>query len=542
MAEIVSAEKAAEMIPDDAVVGVAGMGLSGWPEEVACAIRDRFAKTGHPQNLNLKQNSAMGDWGFGNQFYGWEKNKREEPLENEGARGVTRFGEAGTGLIKRWTSAHIGSAFSLNSLARKNLIDAHCIPQGVAINLWREIAAGRPGLLTKVGLGTFVDPRLEGGRMNEYEDPEEVVRYVNFEGEDYLFYPAFSCDVALLRGTIADENGNISFEKESVMNEGFSVATATKNSGGIVIVQVEYLAKKESLNPKDVKIPGNLVDYVVVASDPMASWQAEGTYFQPAFSGHIRVPLEKIKPMELDERKVICRRCAMELKKGNLINLGVGMPASIASVVAEEGLLDEVTMSTESGMVGGMPSALPNFGSAYNPESILTPGDMFDLINGGGLDVTCLGIGEVDQYGNNNVSKMGTRLTGPGGFIDITTSTKTVIFAGTLMGKAKLQIKDGEIKVLEEGTIKKFVKDVDQITFSAKYSPESQKVMYVTERAVFELKNGELVLVEIAPGLDLEKDVLQCMDFQPKIGPNLKTMDERLFCETWGELDRFIEK
>ncbi|MCR5355233.1 MAG: acyl CoA:acetate/3-ketoacid CoA transferase, partial [Lachnospiraceae bacterium] len=346
MVSIITAKEAAELIPDNATVGVAGMGLSGWAEEVACAIRDRFKETGHPCGLNLKQNSAMGDWGFGNRFYGWERSPREEEDTEHGARGVTRFGEAGPGLIKRWTSAHIGSAFTLNAQTMENLIDTHCIPQGVSINLWREIAAGRPGLLTKVGLGTFVDPRIQGGRMNECPDTEDVVKYVSFDGEDYLFYPSFKCDVALLRGSIADENGNISFERESVINEGFSVATATKNSGGIVIVQVEYLAKKETLNPKDIKIPGSLVDYVVVARDPMSSWQAEGTYWNPSFSGQIKVPLKAVKPLPFDERKVVCRRCAMELKKGDLINLGVGMPANIASVVAEEGFLDDVTMST----------------------------------------------------------------------------------------------------------------------------------------------------------------------------------------------------
>lgn len=541
MVSIITAKEAAELIPDNATVGVAGMGLSGWAEEVACAIRDRFKETGHPCGLNLKQNSAMGDWGFGNRFYGWERSPREEEDTKNGARGVTRFGEAGPGLIKRWTSAHIGSAFTLNAQTMENLIDTHCIPQGVSINLWREIAAGRPGLLTKVGLGTFVDPRIQGGRMNEYPDTEDVVKYVSFDGEDYLFYPSFKCDVALLRGSIADENGNISFERESVINEGFSVATATKNSGGIVIVQVEYLAKKETLNPKDIKIPGSLVDYVVVARDPMSSWQAEGTYWNPAFSGQIKVPLKAIKPLPFDERKVVCRRCAMELKKGDLINLGVGMPANIASVVAEEGFLDDVTMSTESGMVGGMPSALPNFGSAYNPEAIITPNEMFDLISGGGLDMTCLGIGEIDKDGNNNVSKMGKRLTGPGGFIDITSATKTVIFAGTLMGKANLKVGDGRLEILEEGTIQKFVDEVGQITFSGKYAPDDQKVLYITERAVFELIDHKLTLTEIAPGIDLERDVLAHMGFEPQVSPDLKLMDEEIFHETWGGLGKYIK-
>jgi propionate CoA-transferase len=441
--------------------------------------------------------------------------------------------------VTKWSSAHIGSAFTLCDQARQNQIETHCLPQGVIINLWREVAAGRPGLITKTGLGTFVDPRVEGGRMNACAR-DELVKVIEIDGEEYLFYPSFKCDVALLRGTIADENGNISFEHESVVNEGFSVATATKNSGGIVIVQVEYLAKKETLNPKDIKIPGTLVDYVVVAKDPKSCWQAEGTYWEPSYSGHIRIPLDSIEPLPFDERKVVCRRCAMELKKSDLINLGVGMPADMAKIVAEEGFIDQVTMSTESGMVGGVPSALPSFGSAYNPECILTPNEMFDLISGGGLDMTVLGIGEVDGDGNNNVSRMGKRLTGPGGFIDITRATKKVIFAGTLMGKAKLKVGDGKLEILEEGTIQKFVEKVGQITFAGQYAPDDQEVFYVTERAVFKLIDHKMTLIEIAPGIDLQKDVLDRLGFTPEISPDLKLMDAEIFQENWGGLGKYI--
>ncbi len=536
MAKFITARQAAELIPDGATVGLAGMGLSGWAEEIACAVRDSYRETGHPRGLNLKQGSALGDWGYGNQYIGWNRSRRADGSDKEhGNRGATRFGEAGPGLVAKWTSAHIGSAFTLCDQARKNELESYCLPQGVIINLWREIGAGRPGLLTKVGLGTFVDPRIEGGRMNECAR-DELVKVVSFEGEEYLFYPGFKVDVALLRGTIADENGNISFARESVINEGFAVANATKNSGGIVIVQVEYLAKRETLPAKEIKIPGTLVDYVVQAQDPKSCWQAEGDYWEPSFSGEIRKPLTSIEPLPLDERKVICRRCAMELRRGDLINLGVGMPADIAKVVNEEGLIDRVTMSTESGMVGGVPSALPSFGSAYNPEAIITPNEMFDLISGGGLNMTCLGIGEVDRDGNNNVSRMGSRLTGPGGFIDITSNTPKVVFAGTLVGKAKLKVGDGKLEILEEGAIRKFVDQVGQITFSGKYAPDTQEVLYVTERAVFKLIGHKLTLTEIAPGIDLERDVLAQMGFRPAISPDLKTMDPALFQEHWGKL------
>lgn len=517
MAKFITAREAAQVIPDNAVVGVAGMGLSGWPEEVACAIADNFKETGHPCGLTLKQGSAMGDW-------------KE--------RGATRLGHEG--LVTKWSGAHVGSAFALRDLAVQNKLECHCLPQGVIVNLWREIAAGRPGLLTKVGLGTFVDPRLEGGKMNECTKTD-LVELVEFQGEEYLFYKGFNVDVALLRGTIADENGNISFEKESVINEGLAVATAAKNSGGIVIVQVEYLAKAGTINPKEVKIPGILVDYVVQATDKAACWQTEGVYYEPAFSGQIRKPLNTLEPLPFDERKVIVRRCAMELKKGDILNLGVGMPAEMGKILAEEDMFEDVIMTTESGMVGGVPAALPNFGSAYNLEATMVHGDMFDFIDGGGLDVTCLGIGEADEEGNINVSKFGPRLTGPGGFINITKSTPTVIFCGTFMGKAKMSVQDGKLHILEEGKIKKFRKAVEQITFAGKYKGEDQRVLYVTERCVFELIDGKMTITEIAPGIELERDILPNMDFVPQISENLKTMNEDIFHETWGGLKAYIE-
>ncbi|MBQ8537377.1 MAG: acyl CoA:acetate/3-ketoacid CoA transferase [Clostridia bacterium] len=516
--KLITAKEAARLIPDHATIGVAGMGLSGWAEEIAVAIAEAFKQTGHPCDLTLRQGSAMGDW-------------RE--------RGATRLGHEG--LVTRWSGAHVGSAFALRELAVQNKLQCHCLPQGVIVNLWREIAAGRPGLLTKVGLGTFVDPRIEGGKMNS-ATTDELVELVTFQGEEYLFYKAFPLDVAILRGTTADENGNITFEHESIINEGLAVAQAAKNSGGIVIVQVEYLTKAGTMNPKEVKIPGILVDYVVQATDINACWQAEGVYFEPAFSGQIKKPLSQITPLELTERKIIARRCAMELRAGDVVNLGVGMAADVANVVAEEGYIDRLCMSTESGQIGGVPSALPNFGSAYNAEATIEHGSMFDFIDGGGLDVTCVGLGEADGDGNVNVSKFGPRLTGPGGFINITQATPKVVFCGTLVGKAKLEIADGKLRVVEEGTIKKFIPRVSQITFSGRYAKPDQKILYVTERCVFELVNGQMVLTEIAPGLDLEHDVLAQLGFTPVVSPGLRLMDSAIFCDKWGKLGDTILK
>ena len=514
MPKFITAQEAAALIPDHATVGVCGMGLAGWPEEIACAIRDRFKETGHPCDLDVHQGSAMGDWK---------------------TRGITRLGEAGPGLVTRWSGAHVGSAFAMRDLALQNQLQCWCLPQGVIVNLWREVAAGRPGLISKVGLGTFVDPRVQGGKMNECTT-EDRVELIEFQGEEYLFYKGFKCDVALLRGTVADENGNVTFDHESFITEALPVATATHNSGGIVIVQV--------FKPKDVKIPGILVDYVVQATTQDACWQTEGIYYEPAFSGQIKKPMDAIERMRFDERKIICRRCAAEVKKGDVINVGVGIPADMAKVINEENpaYIDQITMSTESGMVGGVPSALPHFGAAYNAEACIDHGYMFDFINGGGLNMTCLGLGEVDEDGNNNTSFLGKTMTGPGGFIDITRSTPKVLFCGTFMGHAKLKPGNGKLEILQEGDIRKFVKKVKQITFAGQYAEKGQTVLYITERAVFELREGKVVLIEIAPGIDLEKDILANMDFKPEISPDLKLMDPTIFNETWGNLASTFEK
>jgi len=537
MAKFITAAEAANLIQDSDTIGLAGMGLSGFPEEVICAIRDRFKSTGHPRDLELHQGASLGDWGVGNDFDGWDLTRREVPLklEEAGSRGASRLGEVGPGLVTRWYGGHVGSAFGLRELATNNQLQSWCLPQGIEVGLWREIAAGRPGILSKVGLGTFVDPRIEGGRMNECTKTN-VAELVEFNGEEYLFYKSFPVHVALLRGSVADENGNISFTNESIINEGLSVAAAAHNSGGIVIVQVQYLTKKDTIPPKDVRIPGILVDYVVEATDPMSCWQTEGRYFEPAFSGQIRKPLGSLPAMPMSERKVVARRCAAEVKDGYVLNLGIGMSADVGNILTEEGYVDRVTMCSESGMVGGVPCPLPNFGSSYNPEAVVPHDNIFDILCGGGLSMTCLGMGECDAQGNVNVSKFGPRLTGPGGFIDITSATPKVVFCGTFMGKAKLKVGDGKLTIVQEGTIRKMVKAVEQITFSGQHIRPGQDVLFVTERCVMKLINGKMTITEIAPGIELRKDVLDLMDFVPAVSPDLKLMDERMFCETWGGL------
>lgn len=541
MAKFITAAEAAALITDGASIGVAGMGLSGFPEEVVCAIKARFKETGHPKALELHQGSAMGDHGYGNRFLGWDRQARPEGSpEPEGVRGLSRLGEAGPGLVAKWTGAHALSAHALNKQAMENQLQCWCLPQGIAVSLWREIAAGRPGLMSKVGLGTFVDPRLEGGRMNAAAEGN-VAELVTLGGEEYLFYKSFPLDVALLRGTIADENGNISFAHEGMINEGLAVASAAHNSGGIVIVQVEFTTKNETIPPKDVRIPGILVDYVVEATDPMACWQTEGRYWEPAFSGQIRKPLKAIPRLPLNERKVIARRCAAEVRSGYVLNLGVGISADVGSILAEEGYIGQITMCCESGMIGGVPCSLPSFGSSYNPEAVIEHSSAFDIIDGGGLDMTCLGLGECDEHGNINVSKLGPSVVGPGGFIDITNATPKLVFCGTFMGKAELAVGGGRLTIVREGRIKKFLKNVEQITFAGKYRKPGQEVVYVTERCVMKLMDGKMTITEIAPGIDLEKDILARMDFVPAIAPDVKTMDPGIFSEAWGNLGNIFE-
>ncbi|MCD8017088.1 MAG: acyl CoA:acetate/3-ketoacid CoA transferase [Oscillospiraceae bacterium] len=517
MVKFITAAQAAALIPDGAGVGVGGMGLSGWPEEIACALRDRYNATGHPKNLFLHQGCDIGDWA---------------------ERGVSRLGETEPGMVTRWTCAHMGSAFAMHPHVKNGDIAAWMLPQGVIMNLWRAIGAGRPGVLTKVGLGTFVDPRCGGGRVNSAAKGS-FAEVVSFGGEEYLFYKSYNVDVALLRGSVADENGNITFDYESLIHEGYDIANAVHNSGGIVIVQVQYIAKSGTLSPQRVRIPAALVDYVVVATDPRACWQEEKTEFDPSISGQQHKPMRKIPPAPLDERKVIARRCAMELRRGDLINLGVGIPSGVGRILSEENCIGLVTTSAESGAIGGVTSYAPS--AAFNSEAFIPHCDMFNLITGGGLDVTILGIGQIDRFGNNNVHQFGGRITGCGGFIDITHATPRLVFCGTLTAKAKLAVHDGVLEILSEGSHRKFVRDVDSVTYAASRCAENQEVLYVTERAVFKLTDGGLTMTEIAPGLDPERDVLSAMDFRPAISPTLREMPSGIFREQWGELRKYID-
>jgi propionate CoA-transferase len=515
--KIIQPDDVGALIPDNATIFLGGLAVTSLPEEALQAIERHFLATGHPTSLATWACGAVG---------------------NSGTAGMKHF--AHPGLIRRVVAGHFGqTGKEMMRMVFDGEVEAYNFPQGSLSHLTRQIASRTPGLLTRVGLGTFVDPLREGGKMNA-RSTEGLVRRVSFEGEDWLFYPSPKIDVAIIRGTLADERGNITLDKEGVLLEQLAIAQAARASGGIVICQVERIVKAGTLHPKAVKIPGVVIDYVLV-SRPENHMQTISTQFDPALCGDIRVPVDSLKPMPLDERKVIARRAAAELMPGAVTNLGIGIPAGIPSVAAEEGVADELTLSIESGVTGGIPAQLGDFGLAYNAEAIIEQSSQFDFYDGGGLDASFLGLAQVDAQGNVNVSKFNGRPVGCGGFINITRSTKRLVFCGTFTaGGLKLEIGDGKLTVLNEGKSRKFIDAVEQVTFNG---PEAalrgQQVVFVTERAVFHLRPEGLELTEIAPGVDLERDVLAHMDFRPLV-KDVKRMDPGLFQATWGRLRETI--
>jgi propionate CoA-transferase len=429
----------------------------------------------------------------------------------------------------------------IEKLAVENKIEAYNIPEGVITHLYRDIAAGKPGTLSTVGLGTFVDPRIEGGKINEVTK-YEIVERVNLGGSESLFYKAFPINIVFIRGTTADPDGNITMEKESLILENLSMAIAAKNSDGYVICQVERIAMEGSLDARQVKIPGILVDSVVVA-DPAHHMQTCATQYNPAFSGEVRVPLQSLDSLQLDARKIIARRASLELTPNSVINLGIGMPDSVGRIVNEEKIQDLITLTVDPGVIGGVPMGGPDFGAAVNYQAVIDHPSQFDLIDGGGLDAAFLGMAEADQHGNVNASRFGRRLSGCGGFINISQNSNKVVFMTTFSSAGlEIEIHEGRVRIGNEGKFLKFVDQVSQITFSGRRAAEKdQDVLYITERCVFRLTEKGLRVVEIAPGIDLERDIMRKLPFAPLVQDPVE-MDPTIFRPEAMELrKRFLD-
>ena len=505
--KIITPEEAVSLIRDGDTVAVSGFVGIGTPEELIIALEKRFLETGHPRDLTLVFAAAPGD----------------------GAnRGINRL--AHEGLVKRAVGGHWALVPKLAEMAVENQIEAYNLPLGCVSQLYRVIAGGKPGLRTKVGLRTFVDPRNGGGKISE-KATEDLVELDVIRGEEWLFYKAFPINACLLRGTTADPHGNTTAEREVLTLDVTSTAMAAHNSDGVVIVQVERVAQSHSLAPKRVLIPGALVD-CVVKSKPENHYQTFATAYEHGFSGEMRVPLEQLPVMPLDERKIMARRAVLELPLGGVVNLGIGIPEGVSRVAAEEGLLDQVTLSAEAGTIGGMPQGGLNFGASLNPDAIVSTNSQFDFYDGGGLDMACLGMAQTDKYGNVNVSKFGKRLAGAGGFINISQNASRLVLTGAFTaGGLEVAVENGRLRIVKEGKVKKFVDMVEHITFSGEFARETgQQVLYVTERCVFGLGPQGMELLEVAPGIDVERDILEQMDFVPYMR-NVRPMDARIFQE-----------
>lgn len=520
MSKFVTLEEAVSHIKDNDALISGGFGSLGSPEELYTGLAERYEKEGHPKNLTFVCGITPGD-----------KTDSMEPYKGFNLGGNKLRAE---GLLGRIYCGNLTDAHALAYMVDENKIACHMPPMGVMCNLIRCAAGGRPGLITKVGLHTFADPRNEGCAFNQKaRDLGKVVELMDVDGQEYLFYKTPPANVAFIRATYADEDGNLSMIHEGYIGTELEVAVAAHNNGGIVIAQVEAVVPRNSLKTRDIRIHNKLVDYVVVAQDPMNSRQCYATMkYRPELSGEQKVAGNATKVLPLTIRKVIARRAAMELRPGVIVNLGSGMPSGIGSVAAEEGVSSALTCSVESGPMGGQVQEGLSFPGVANAECIFTQTDTIDMYDGGMLDMCFLGGAEIDENGNVNVSYFGGRCIGAGGYINISQNAKEVFLLGSFtIGKNDIQCVDNQLKINTDGKVK-FVKKVQQITFSADYARENhQEVMYITERAVFRLADKGLELVEIAPGVDLEKDILAKMDFKPQISPDLKLMDARLFGE-----------
>lgn len=507
MAKLVDLETAIGVVKDGDALIADGITF-GAAEDLFVALEEKFLKTGHPRDLTIIAPGGSGD---------------------VRGRGFDHF--AHEGFIKVFTGSYLNLTRKLGDLILAGKAEGYMLPLGVYCQLLREISAGRPGLITHVGLKTYVDPRYEGGRLNSVSKGDDFVpEVINFKGREYLYYKPFHIDVAFLRGTTADEDGNVTMEKEAGILNALSMAMATKKCGGKVVVQVERVAARNTLKPKDVEIPGILVDYVVIArpENHMQTWRYA---YNPALSGELRAPRSELLLIPFDYRKVIGRRGALELEPGMIVNIGAGLSEFVTSVAWEEGIGDKLTFIIEAGMIGGVPGFGLNFNTAVNPACIIDQPSMVDFFDGRGHDITLVGFAQVDKDGNVNVSKLGDKVPGIGGFLNVAPNAKKRVHCGTFTaGKPEIRIENGKLNIIRDGDVIKFIDRVDQISVSGEYALDvGQPVKIITERAVFEWNRAGLVLREIAPGVDLQRHILAKMAFKPIISPDLKEMPAELF-------------
>ncbi len=511
--EILTAQQAVALIGDGDSVLFGGFIGSVVPEELEVALGARFRREQAPENITVIYAAGQGDG----------KSRALNHIAQEG-------------LVGKVIGGHWGLVPGLQKLAIENRIQAYNLPQGVISHLCRDISAGKPGSLTKVGLGTFVDPRVEGGRVNKVTT-EDIVEVVDFRGEEYLFYKKFPLDFALLRGTTADEDGNITMQDEALTICNQVAAAACHNSGGKVIVQVKEIVARGKLTPQMVKIPGIYVDVVVVNSDPQLHMQTYDAYMDPRkvmqAPGSFALSAEELQ-RPLDARRIIARRAAMELKSDSIVNFGIGAAEDVVNVACLEGIDSVYTATIEAGAIGGAPAGGLSFGTSIYPQAIVSQDYQFDFYDGGGLDQAFLGMAQADQQGNINVSRFGSRITGCGGFINISQNAAEVIYCGTFTAQGlQVEVEEGRLRIVKEGLQQKFLAQVEQITFSGVHALQrGQRVLYVTERAVFSLTEKGLTLIEIAPGIDLETEVIKQMGFRPSIADDLKIMEPLIFSDS----------
>ncbi len=514
--QLIDVTDAVARVADGTTIVIGGSGAGhALPQRFIDALAERFASSGSPRDLTTVRVVGIGDFA---------------------ERGFSQL--ALPGLMRRTIGSNIGNEPALGALVEAGELEAYSFPQGVLSQLMRDIAARRPGLLTAVGLGTYVDPRQTGGHQGP-TTTEPLVEVVTLRGEEWLFFHAFPIDVAVIRGSTIDEDGNLSMEDEAIQAEMLSMAMAARNSGGIVIAQAKQLAARGSIPQRDVRVPGALIDYAYLDPD---QWQTYITEYSPYYAGRMRRPATAREAVPLDVRKVIARRSLLEFRPGYICNLGFGISQGIGRIAWEEGIADELVLTVEQGIFGGVPVAGNEGGAGFNFQAMIDQPYMFDFYDGGGLDIASLSFAEVDAAGNVNVHSFPGRIRGPGGFPNISARTSRINFVGTLTAHGLgLDIGEGRIAISAEGSLGKFVPRVREISFSGELARRrGQQVRYVTERAVFGLADDGLVLLEIAHGLDVERDVIGQMGFRPRVADELRTMDERLFrAEPMGLADDF---